>query len=284
MNVICIDDENLMLKNIVQVCNQIPAFRKVSGFSSAKTALEYIKESQETVNMAFIDIEMPIMDGLTLAKEIKLLSAKTVIVFTTAYSEYAFDAYKINALGYLLKPIRKQDIENILKNIDHLKMIDMGNKMVEIRTFGNFEVFVEGKPVLFGRSKPREIFAYIVDRMGTGCSRSEIASVIWEDGVYDRSRQNTLNSYIIDLKQYLVEYGIADVLISGGGRFMINMDIVSCDMYQFLKGDIQAINSYRGEYMSEYPWAEFTMLNLEKKLKSLYENKKTGGGVIKSNK
>ncbi len=257
MKVICVDDEILLLNRLVKQCGEIEKFDSVNGFTKSKDALQYVEEGND-VDLALLDIDMPIINGIDLAKAIKERSPKTAVIFTTAFIQYALDAYKILALGYLLKPIKKEDIIKVLQQLEIYRELPSTNDKIKIRTFGNFEVLVGDKPVIFKRSKSREILAYIVDRMGTGATRPEIAGILWEDGVYDRERQFELNVYIKALKKSLSEFGADKILLSLGGRFMIDMDKVECDIYQFLKGDSEAVNSFHGEYMNEYSWAEVT--------------------------
>ncbi len=257
MKVICVDDEILLLNRLVKQCDEIEKFSSVKGFTKSKDALQYVEEGNE-VDLALLDIDMPVVNGLDLAKGIKERSPKTAIIFTTAFIQYALDAYNILALGYLLKPIKKEDILKVLEQLEIYQATQPVVEKIRIRTFGNFEVFVGDKPINFKRSKSREILAYIVDRMGTGATRPEIAGILWEDGIYDRERQFELNVYIKALKKSLSDAGAEKILLSLGGRFMIDVDKVECDIYQFLKGDQEAVNSFHGEYMNEYSWAEVT--------------------------
>ncbi len=78
---------------------------------------------------------------------------------------------------------------------------------------------------------------------------------MWEDGVYDRSMQKQLDVIIRSLRDTLREYDIDDMLILQKGTIRIVPELIDCDMYRLLDGDICAIDSYRGEYMSQYSWA-----------------------------
>lgn len=269
MKVICVDDEVLLLNRLVRVCGEIDAFSEVRGFDKSREALAYV-EGGGTPDVAFLDVDMPYLNGIELAKKIKEICPTAAIVFTTAFSQYALDAYNVPALGYLLKPIRK---EAILKLLDQLALYrgaareekEKEKGKVKIRTFGNFEVLVGDRPIVFKRDKAREILAYIVDRMGTGATRPEIAAILWEDAPYDRTHQSNLNVYIGELKRALREAGAEDILLSLGGRFLIDVARVDCDIYRYLDGDPSLTDKYCGEYMSEYSWAEVTAGYLEVK-------------------
>ena len=129
---------------------------------------------------------------------------------------------------------------------------------VRVKTFGSFEVFADGKPLHFYRSRAKEILAYLVDRQGSGISRPEIFSAIYEDEDYDRSHQKQFDVMIRSLRKTLEENGIADIMEMDGGLLRIVPERISCDLYRFFEGDEETIRSYRGEYMSNYTWAMMT--------------------------
>ncbi|MCQ2413330.1 MAG: response regulator [Clostridia bacterium] len=266
MNVICVDDEVLLLDRLVRVCGEIEDFTEVRGFGKSREALDYF-EKGNTADIAFLDIDMPFMNGIELAGKIKEISPNTAVIFTTAFSQYALDAYNVLALGYLLKPIRKEAILKILEQRDRYQSggAKKENEKVQIRTFGNFEVLIGGKPISFKRDHSREVLAYLVDRMGTGATRPEIAAILWEDAPYDRAHQSALNVYIVDLKKTLREAGAEDILLSLGGRFLIDVNKVDCDIYRYLDGDPALAGKFCGEYMNEFSWAEITASYLSMK-------------------
>lgn len=99
-----IDDEPLAVSLLESYVNKTP-FLELSGkYTSAVNALSML--SREPVDLLFLDIQMPELSGLEFSR---ILSADTRIIFTTAFSQYALDSYKVNALDYLLKPISYPD-------------------------------------------------------------------------------------------------------------------------------------------------------------------------------
>lgn len=99
IKVIAIDDEPLALLQLRKMIEQTPYFTLVAACSNAFDALKVMEE--ESVDAVFTDINMPDLSGLDFTR---LLSGNPIIVFTTAYSQYAIDGYKVNAIDYLLKP------------------------------------------------------------------------------------------------------------------------------------------------------------------------------------
>ena len=99
-----IDDEPLALQQIVTYIGKVPFLELVAQCQSALEAHQYL--SNDTVDVIFCDINMPDLNGMDF---IKTLVAPPLVVFTTAYAEYAIEGFKVNAVDYLLKPFGLQD-------------------------------------------------------------------------------------------------------------------------------------------------------------------------------
>ena len=115
----------------------------------------------------------------------------------------------------------------------------------------------------FGRSRAKEIFAYLVDRRGAASNTNEICTILWENSINDTSKKHYFRNLIADLKKTLRQYGVEDILICKRNQFSINVKLVECDYYKFLESDTEAIKQYYGEYMNQYSWAERTIGYLE---------------------
>ena len=100
MNCIIVDDEPVARKGMKSLVEQIPQLTLVGSFNNAIAASAYINEY--TVDLIFLDIQMPGITGIEFAQSIPV---NTLIVFTTAYAEYALDSYEVSAIDYLVKPI-----------------------------------------------------------------------------------------------------------------------------------------------------------------------------------
>ena len=107
---IAIDDEPLALKKLVTYIKKIPYLELVAACHSATEAQQVV--GKEEVEAIFLDINMPNLNGLDFAKSLEQdYSRGPIMVFTTAYSEYAVEGYKANAVGYLLKPYGFDEFE-----------------------------------------------------------------------------------------------------------------------------------------------------------------------------
>lgn len=99
MNCIAIDDEPLALEVLKKYISKIPELNLLSVFSDAIEAMEYLQKNQ--VSLLFLDIQMPDINGFQLYNN---LSVKPMVIFTTAYKEYAVEGFEVDAIDYLLKP------------------------------------------------------------------------------------------------------------------------------------------------------------------------------------
>ena len=140
----------------------------------------------------------------------------------------------------------------------------MPGKKLRVQTFGNFEVFADGTPLTFKRSKTKELFAYLVMRRGARCSNREVAAVIWEDRTDTPALQSHYRLLVSDLKKSLKAVCSEDVLIKQRGYLAVAPENFSCDMYEYCVADVNAIKSYTGEFMAQYSWAELTNSYLDR--------------------
>ncbi|MDL2271958.1 response regulator [Desulfovibrio sp. OttesenSCG-928-I05] len=261
MRILAVDDERLALLALERAIREAEPGCALTCFVSPAEALAHA--AKEAVDVAFLDIEMDSMNGLGLAKRLKDIRGESNIVFVTGHSQYAVDAFSLRASGYLRKPVTAEDIHAELNNLRH--PLPDAEKGVRIQCFGNFEIFVDGKPVHFHRSKAKELLAYLVSRSGAGVSKKELAGILWEDGEYNRITQSYLQTLIVEMLRALREAGAECIIIRKWNSLSVDTSLVDCDYYNFEKGEPKAVNAYRGEFMANYPWAEFVENWLDKK-------------------
>ena len=258
MKIICVEKEELSLQLRMAQCREADAQYEVEGYTDVWEALKSLAVSETDV--AVIGVEMPDIGGIDLAILMKEKQPDLSVIFVAESEKQAFDSFAAHPDAYLLKPVDKSRLH---EEIEYALLHKSGKPAekaahVEIRTFGNFDVYVDGQIISFGRSKAKELLAYLVDRNGGYVSRAEAFALLWEEGMYDRPMQKQLDVIIRSLRSTLNDYGIGDILEMHSGTLRIFPEKVSCDMYRFLAGDAKAVASYRGEYMSNYSWASLT--------------------------
>lgn len=263
MNILAVDDEIFALEAIAKELEIMFPKACLQKEQRASKALEWAKElaeKREILSYAFLDIQIRGMNGLELAKQLKIYHPNVVLFFCTAYSEYAYDAFTLCAKGYLLKPIKAKDIEHVLDEmVTDWRFFDTKDRnVVRAKTFGNFDVFVGDTLVTFEREKSKELLAYLIDRRGSSVTTEQIAVVLWEDEPYDRKMKNRVTMIISSLRNSLRNMEIEDILVKSWNHLAIDTSRIKCDSWEYEKGDTAAINSFHGEYMVNYSWAEET--------------------------
>ena len=258
MIAIAVDDEALMLCALVAAVEASPDITSVAKFSDCEEALEYVKSN--SADIAFLDINMRGMGGLTLAEKILAARPACKIVFCTGYEEYAITAFKLHASGYLMKPISAEDVQ---AEIDNIKGVRAREKLLTVKCFGNFEVYAKDEALMFKRSKTKELFAFLVDRNGAGMTAKQICAVLFPDDTDDAKNAAYLRQLIMDLKNTLKTVGAERVLCHDTPCYYVDTGLIKCDYISYLENGKP---EFRGEYMTQYSWAEDTcaMLQFEK--------------------
>ena len=265
MYIMAVDDEFRALNSFLRVLREVEPEADIAAFTESEEAFAHL--AQHPVDVAFLDIKMGGLTGIQLAKKCSLLRPSTNVIFVTGYSEYALDALKLHASGYLMKPVRAEDLRAELANL-RVPLPQPEFPRVNVRTFGNFDVFLNDKPLLFPTAKCKEALAYLVDRRGARTTYSELAGILWEDCLYDRSLQNNLHGTIFKLMKAISAAGIAEIVIKGRKDIAIIPSRINCDYYAALDGRGDFQNTFLGEYMSNYSWAEPTLSELNWRLKN----------------
>jgi two-component SAPR family response regulator len=264
MNILAIDDNVLALEELVSSIKEACPDDEIHSFSKPSELLDFAKETP--CDIAFLDIEMWGMNGIELAQKLKEIHGKINIVFVTGYSKYALDSYTVKASDYVMKPVTKEAVKEALENL-RCPVKTESDKRVRVQTFGNFEVFIDEHPVLFTRSKTKELFAYLVSRKGTLCGNNEIIAVIWENKNDSPALQSHFRVLVADLIKTLKSFNVENIIIRKWKQLAVVPGKISCDFYEMLDGDAKAVNSYAGEFMAQYSWAEIDAAYLEKKWK-----------------
>ena len=271
MKIYVLDDEPFALKGAIKTIKEVVPEAEITGFGRAGDVFGRVQETKESPDVVFSDIEMPGISGLDFAVKFKQICPESKIVFVTAYSQYALEAFRLHVHGYILKPVTpervKEELEHVLSSRTgrtgqrEENSADSGRKNEErlrVQCFGYFEVFWKGEPLMFGRRQTKELFAYLIDRKGSACTSEEIAAALWEDEDNMKNLKARIRILISDLRQTLTRIGQEDLVIRRSGRIAIRREAIDCDYYRMLDGDMDAVNDFRGEYMVQYSWAEMT--------------------------
>ena len=249
MKVIYVDDETALLDNFRMTVEGSAMVDELTLFCKSEEALQWAGE--HPVDVAFLDIQIPGINGIELAKRLKAIDQNIHIVFVTAYEQYALEAFGVDAIGYLLKPYCRDDVEKELQKASLIR--PQPKRKVVIQTIPDFLVTVDGRPLHLGHTKQEELLALLVDRGAVGITGGEAIACLWPDKIASDSIYWVTMSR---LKDKLKEAGIDNIIETKGRTKYLRTDLVECDLYQILLGQKDAIADYSGSYLQRFSWAE----------------------------
>lgn len=141
---------------------------------------------------------------------------------------------------------------------------DRGNEdpRVTIRTFGYFDVFVDGRPIAFRSEKAKELLALLVDRRGGYVTSADIITALWENEPITGQLRTRCRKVALRLNRTLEANGVGGIVESVRGKRRIVPELVSCDLFDHLSGSADACADFRGSYLKNYSWAEGTLAKL----------------------
>ena len=262
MITLTVDDNPLIIQSVREGLSSLVPDGKHLAAESGAEALKCAEQSKPDV--VFLDIEMPDRNGLDVAKRLKALRPQTNIVFITGHAEYALSAFELYASGFLLKPVTKSKLEEALENLRYPVSASspMHAKKLKVQCFGQFEVWCDGRPLTFSRSKTKELFAYLIDRNGAMCSIQQLIAVLWPEAPSDASHASQLRVFTADLQTTLTRHGFGAVLLRRRGLLGIDTSRLDCDYYRYLADSAGEKQLFHGEYMSQYSFGEQTLAAL----------------------
>ena len=245
-------------------------------FTEPLEALEFFKENK--VDAVFLDIEMPNINGIELASRILDLQGSSSIVFVTAYNQYAVEAFGLNALDYLLKPVSANRLSETLNRIAAHPCVSRHNETLNICCFGDFRVKAGDEDIRCRTEKAEVLFAFLIDQRGHFLSREKIIDCLWEDFDGDRAVVH-FNTTLYNVKKALLTFGVENPVQYERGCYRLNTDSMICDYFKFCTFDKNAqaalketiyeyeatASLYTGEYLTgrEYCWSLGKRLTLE---------------------
>ena len=286
MKAVLIDDEHYALQGLKMRLDEIGGIEVVGSFKNGKQALENIEKLRPDI--VFLDIEMPTISGIELFSQILDIVNDVKIVFTTAFTQYAVDAFELNALDYIVKPV---ETERLLKTIERFKdvkpPVTEDVKKTEINCFRKLSIIANGKEINLGlRKKSEELLAYLICAEGEFVSKEKIMEALWPEAEKDKSANNLYVAFY-NLKRQGAGV-LSESLESARGKMRILSERIECDLYKFnnlikLCGSVddntiieakKAAELYRGALFEEnyYNWTNLPQAELDVQYIALLEN------------
>lgn len=272
LTAIIVDDEYYAAEGLKFKLEKLEQVKVLGTYYESKTALEEFVAYKPDI--AFLDIELPEMQGLELANIIMEENPSIQIVFVTAYSEYAVEAFELDASDYLVKPVK---MNRLKKTIDRLqqrvKDFDTAPaREIHIGCFGNFSINIDGKEVdiAWRTKKVRELLVYLACSEGKFVSKEKVSEDLWPEMDPKKSKSN-FNITLHHLKKQSEQSGLPILVETIRGRIRLNTDMVTLDLIEFQRAfnsleEIttdnvllaeKAVKMYKGMLLEDlyYPWA-----------------------------
>lgn len=237
MKAIIIDDEVpslILFKLIIAKYEYIEIIKEYTNPSDALVQIPSLSP-----DVIFIDIEMPNLNGIELAKKIKEHDENIQVVFVTAYEKYALNAFEVSAVNYILKPITEEDlsitINRLMKNYNNQRhLLKTGSEALKIVAFGGFQVYGmnEHTMISFPTKKVQELFAYFVYHRDKQLDKWQLCEILWPDSS-PKNAEHSLHSSISRMRHCLKEAGVMDVLSRNKSHYRSEFVEFKCDLWEF---------------------------------------------------
>jgi two-component SAPR family response regulator len=224
---VIIDDE---LYAITGLKHELSKFNKIEVVGTYQSGADFVRDYPKLrPELIFLDIEMAGNDGLAVARQVIDIAGESCphIVFVTAFSNYAVNAFEIAAIDYLVKPVTPGRLERTLGRLFPLEKI-------AIETFGLFTINLGNREigVNWRSKKSEELFLYLLLQKGHFIAKDKIVNDIWPHLPPEKGFSNLyLNNYYV--KNCLREADLDIPIISERGKMKMNLHGIECDFLLF---------------------------------------------------
>ncbi|MEK5232992.1 response regulator [Lysinibacillus sp. FSL K6-0232] len=289
MKVIIIDDEKIAIDVLRIILQQLTEFEiSIQGaFTNVIDALALLEK--ETINLVFLDIEMIDTHGLQVAKQLLVKQPSLQIIFVTAHTQFAVDAFDIEATDYLLKPVHEKRLIKALTKAQQKWQLrqphttpEKHTSLLYAHTFGSFYLLNAQKEIVKWRTKKaRELFLYLWFHHKKPMLNAILIEELWSTLDFEKAA-NHLHTTIYQLRKLLKENGGKDPIQLVNNHYQLNIEIDSDydELIQLIereKHDEQSIqqllNCYEGDFLAEeeYSWAISIQFHLKQMVLHILE-------------
>lgn len=285
MKTILVDDEQIALDFLENLLIKTSELQIVAKLTNPLLVKDIVKKTKSDI--VFLDINMPQVNGLELAEQILEINPDIHIVFVTAYDEYAINAFEINALDYLLKPIRIDRLQKTMERLKNNVVLQsspnkLETKSLQLNVCGNFSITninAEIEIISWRTAKVKELFLYLLHKREKLVRKSWLIELLWSDLEPERAYAQ-LYTAIYHVRKTLKKYpgffrleNTTEGYILSTKNVVINLEVwkekiysaspISSDSIQLC---IEAMELYTAPYFDEYDywWAEAEKNRYEK--------------------
>ncbi|ADQ14000.1 response regulator [Halanaerobium hydrogeniformans] len=284
LNAIIVDDEIHALERMKDFVIKSDSLNLLGSYSQAEKCLKELEQGK-LPDVVFLDIQMPGVNGLELAQKIQDIDENLDVVFITAYDNYAVDAFELNALDYLLKPISKQRFKKTVQRLKEKQgLVEEKSEKIKVNSFGQLDLSYQEEKlnIKWPTLKSQELFLLLLDHKGNLVAINKLAGKLWPDKTQQKAN-NILYTTIYSLRKAFREIGFKKIITSKRGYYRLNLDNFDLALLEFetlitkIKSNSafsseeieQLIKVYQGPYLEDvdYEWAYNYKAKLEKEYK-----------------
>lgn len=281
MRAIIVDDEQPALDMLRLLLEEDGRVSVEGVHKKPREALEALAETRPDV--AFLDVDMPQMNGMELARRLREESEQVEIIFVTAYSQYALDAFRHSALDYVLKPLTPEAIVEAVNRLYKRRPVgelqsealprEAAPALPKVLPFGGLELMdTSGRTIRWRTLKTREMLAYFLVKEGQSVSKWDLLADLWPDLNEEQSRSH-LHTTLYKLKKAVREAGGRDCIGYVSGQYRADFGSLDNPLRDFrelgrLRSALQdgaetaeachrVIEAYNGELFGklDYSWS-----------------------------
>ncbi len=271
---VIVDDEEFNFDLFKRAAEDIDNIKICACVTNPFEAVEKVKEYD--ADIVFTDIEMPGLNGIELAE--RLIGERCIIVFLTAFSQYALEAFRVNAMDYIMKPVMAEELKRVVNKIDFIfpskKNNALLNENVRINAFGIFALYSgENKlDIHFLTSKSEELFYLLLLKGPSEVDKTTLCDILWPDVEPEKAAANLYTAFY-RLKKTLSD--IKEISLSGkNGSYSVLLNNIDFDLQTVKKAEksigglkadksnisdfMSIINNYKGPLLEDkgYIWLE----------------------------
>ena len=260
MRILAVDDRPDGLARMETLAAELQPEAELLSSASSLEALGMARKAE--IDVALLRVDTPELGGLDLGRYLIELNPLVNLIYVSEDEQHGFEAMDIHASGYMLEPFGQQALKRELEDLRH-PALEKAHKRVFAQTFGNFELFVDGKPVNFKYSRTKELVAVLVNNRGAQTTNGEIIANLWEDDGDPDKKLTYLSNLRQDLQNTFNRLRLTGIILKQRGSLAIAVDRIECDLYDWLEKKQESKYHYMGDYMNQYSWPEYVHAELD---------------------
>lgn len=279
MKIVIVDDDRISLAHIEHQLNKLAGLEVVATFLDPIEGRDYILEND--VDTVLLDIHFPGVTGLEITDEIHMQKPNVIIALVSSYDKYAVDAFELNIIDYILKPVELSRLETTINRIRkqlnrQLKPVE--SKVLHLQVANRFEFIVGNKfePVAWRTAKTQEMFLLLLQNNEAAISKETLMEVLWPEG---KESFSILYTTIHHVRAVLEDYKVGIQLTNHESGYRLDLNNVKIDLIEWENETLslpdissvsiddyeQTMKRNKGAYLEEhgYLWAESEKVRLE---------------------